>query len=681
MGIEITTGEEGPRKKFITLIDTRDNSQFEIQTRSEQEFSTAEPARFIFPIDAAEKTQAETIVLPNRDLVVWDVNNKSVHSSTTDDQDIKVDDGQYNLELTGTAMKIYFAVSGSFSITCTDQSLVIEFDTNEDVAIGARSFHDTPETIIYTSDDPAELSEAVSYFGATIDESTPDRSYPTFRHHPPLVRSADTLDIPDYLKKPDTGITLRVPPSVDEIVRVTSLAYYLGAEVQPDETITQPVLATSTGFQIELDGRNEDHKVNQVLEKVVFLDCMARSGQLYDWDLLERRQLDGRISLPFADIYEQPLAARVESYLTTDYTDLRHVIPEWPLTVTIDPTESRLELLPLIAHELAHVNVLSEDTTTNGMKNGFKQDLVRTDRVGTSDHVWAAPGYPLRENKITAEAYRESVSTKLIRSPRTKMVVASNVADQQTIQSYYDLTNWFNMDFELQENVSQSELKDLIAEPAGVFQYIGEVTEEGFRCSDGYLDTRNVFEANATTFLLHGCRTIKHAENLLDRGCYAGITTDGDPSNLTATEFGRALGKLLITGFPLRTAARVVSRVTDYSPSYTILGDGGIPVRQSASSGCPTLLELEANGYEDEFRAWLNSYVNRSFAIGSTFTDKFDVRSTTSLNPTRVGPFTLSREELTDELEKEVAPVSWDGHIYLSNESLFKGLPGLQAWE
>lgn len=668
MGIEIISGEQGPRKRIITLTDTRDNSQFEIQTRSDQELRYADGSDFIFPVDTAKQTQADTIILPNRKVVIWDSVRETVLESTAETSKIERGPGRYNIELTATPMKIYFAVQGSITVESTLSSLFIQIDGGDNAIIGGRSFHRTPETIIRTTKEPSDLAEAISHLSATISEDSPLRTYPTFRDHPPLLEVSEALDIPSDLDQPDTGIELHVPEDIGSISQVAPLAFYLGGRVIPEtDLVNRPVLTTQSGFTWELSGeQNPWDKANQTLEQVFFLDCLARSSQLYNWDLLERVEVAENVDISFDEIFELPLAERVEKYLDLPYEKIESAVPDWPLTVGIEAPENQIEALPFIARDLAQVRVYPNEGSLELRPETFEPNTI--------EHAWAGNEYRKYTNRITAEAYKATASTNLTRSPRTKMIVVSNVEDDKDIQEYYNPPSWFNMDFEFGQDVTRDELRQLLSEPAGIFQFIGQLTEDGFRCSDGHLDTSTVFESNATTTLLHGCDSYQQAENLLEKGTYSCLVTHSQDSNEVATEFGTSLGKLIIAGFPLRTATNIVTSATGYSTPYTILGDGGIPVRHKNSSGSPTLLEIQS-GKGKKVEIQVHSYVNRAFGLGSTFRDKFDHRNATSLNPTTVGPFPFLLERLIDELEREIVPVQWDGKIYSSHELLLEELP------
>lgn len=690
MGVEIISGTKGERKQVITVIETRTNATFDVPTDTEQDFCEGDPAQFLFRIDKTYTSQAGRIVLPVRKLIVWDRTAEEFVDVVTAGDDRQFDHGHYNLELPTSPMKLFFAVESAFTVEAEYNQITLDFESTTRLAVGARSRHKTPATVIEVSDDTADLMAAISCFGAAITTDDPTRSYATLRDHPPLIERGDALQIPADLDPPETGIELRVPPTEAYVYPIAPLAYYLGATVAPvasDES--DPLLTTADGWAYPLTAAdNYEATVNRVLKQVFFLDCVTRTGQRFGWGLEERDAVAADLDLPLDALYDQSLARRIRQYLEVPYAEIADAIPTWPLTVDIEPTVARAELLPYVAHELAHVRTISSPgqyQTVRGASSAggnrqssigyFGPELVDPEPVETVEHAWAANLHPLDANKLSAEACRATASGQLTDTPQTKLVVVNNRTDGGAIDDYYERANWSNVEFEFADNVSRTELREVLSNPAGLFHYIGSVTDEGFECTDGFLDAGSLVEAGPATFLLNGCQSFHQAATLVAKGCHAGVASLGASPAPEAAPFGIGVGKLLLTGFSMRAAVPNAARVTGFSNPYTILGNGGITVRQGNTSGCPACVKIEpAPG--GNYQVTVNAHVGPGFRLGTLFKDKFDHLSTWTLAPATVGPTTVSKEKLIDEISQEMMPVEWQGQIYLSDEILLGELFG-----
>lgn len=688
MSVEITSGTKGDQKKVITVIETRNNATFDIPTDSRQRLSTSDSIDFLFDVDKISEGRASKITLPIRKLAVWSHNKeKLVDFVSTDDEERQFDRRQYNIELLTSPMKIFLSVNSSFTVNTQHDEITLEFDSKSTIHVGARSRHKAPDTVIEVPDDITALMKAVSYFGDSIEPTGPERSYATLRDHPPLLKRSDALHIPSDLDAPETGIEIRVPATEEYVFPVVPLAHYLGATVTPlpsDES--NPVLTTRDGWDFSLATANDyAETINRILKQVFFLDCVTRSGHRFDWNLKEREKIEASVDLQFDALYDQSLAQRVQRYLQVPYSKIADVVPRWPLTVDIEPTVDRVELLPYVAHELAYVRTISNPDryqTVRGASSAggdrqssigyFGPDLVEPESTDTTEHVWASSQYPLDANKLTAEARRATVSGQLTELPKTKLVIVSNQTDESTVREHYEekeRSNWPHVEFEFAENVSQSELREYFSSPADLLHYNGTITDEGIECTDGFLDVRSLFEAKPATFLLNGCQSFQQADLLIEKGCHAGVASLGSSSTDKATPFGIGIGKLLLTGFSMRAAVPIAARVTDFSKPYTLIGNGGITVKQGNTSGCPAFVQVEPASGEN-YQVTVHTHVGPGFRLGTLFKDKFDHLSAWTLPPTTIGPITVSKDELMDEMYPEVMPVEWQGHIYLSDEIL-----------
>lgn len=131
----------------------------------------------------------------------------------------------------GSHIKTYFQIPALFTLTQTEDQFTVDIDRPSRVVIGARAWHLFPEQTIHIRPDPLDLLAAVSRFGSVLKTTSPERSYPTLRGHPPAIQVSTNRDIPSDLTVPDTDIELTVRPEFADICAVFPLAYYLPATV------------------------------------------------------------------------------------------------------------------------------------------------------------------------------------------------------------------------------------------------------------------------------------------------------------------------------------------------------------------------------------------------------------------------------------------------------------------
>lgn len=694
MSVEITSGTKGDQRKVITVVETRNNATFDIPTDAKQRLSESDSSKFLFDVDKTSEGRVSKIVLPIRKLAVWSHSDEElVEFVSTGDDEREFARRHYNVELLTSPMKIFLSVDSAFTISTKYKEIVLQFDAQSNICVGARSRHKTPNTVIEIPDDVTDLMRAISHFGDSIEPNGPERSYSTLRDHPPLIKRSDSLHIPSDLDVPKTGIELRVPATEEYVFPTVPLAYYFGASVRPlssDES--EPVLSAGDSWEFSLStGDDYETAISRVLKQVFILDCVTRTGHRFDWKLKEREEIEPNVDLEFDALYDQPLARRIQRYLEVPYSKISDIVPQWPLTVDIEPSVDRAELLPFVAHELAYVRTISNPEryqTIRGASSAggdrqssmgfFGPDLVEPESTNTVEHVWAGNQYPLNANKLSAEASQATASGKLTELPQTKIVVVNNRTDDATVKSHFggnERSNWPHVEFEFAENVSQSELRERLSSPADLFHYNGSVTDEGIECSDGFLDVRSLFEAKPATFLLNGCQSFQQAELLVEKGCHAGVASLGTSPTDKATPFGIGTGKLLLTGFSMRAAVPIAARVTGFSKPYTLIGNGGITVKQGNTSGCPTFVQVEPASGEN-YQVTVRAYTGPGFRLGTLFKDKFGHLSTWTLPPDTIGPTTVSKEDLIDEMYPEIMPVEWQEHIYLSDEILHEEMFG-----
>jgi hypothetical protein len=254
---------------------------------------------FPFPVDDAVRLSADRLRLsPPVAAYVRDADGEMVRSIEGIANE-EIPEGIYSIELCAP-IKLYFHVEEALSIGATFDEMSFEFESETVIVVGGRSFHRRPSGTVTTTD-PTDMMAAISTFGSALKTTSPERAFPTLRGHPPAIELGDELHVPADLQPPETGVTMKVPPTLESVFVVAPLAYYLGARVVPGNT---PRIVADD-FEHPLDvARGFETAVEQVLKRAFLLDCVTRTEGLYPVDLYERRQLESTVELDFAALYD-----------------------------------------------------------------------------------------------------------------------------------------------------------------------------------------------------------------------------------------------------------------------------------------------------------------------------------------------------------------------------------------
>lgn len=669
----------------LEIIDRIERQRYPIYSPSQ---FTPEPVtadQFLFPVDTGITVTTEEIRLPTVvPIYVRDSAGNLVGEAEhfTHEQ---FPDNDYHIEL-NTPIKLYLHVSSTVEIGADATQTYLRFDGDTDVAIGARSSHSQPAATITTSKDPEDLMAAVSLFGSALKTTSPERSYPNLRGHPPVVELGKQLSLPAGLQKPDTGVQIEIPPKYEYIYAVAPLAYYLGADVVPGPS---PKLTTETGFEHPLTSTNGfEAEVEQVLKQTFFLDCVTRTEGFYEIDLYERNAIESEVDLDFPALYGKSIGEQLEQYLEVPYNIVADYVPEWKLTTHIAPTPKNVDSLSYVVDDLA---IIRSPTTTTVEESDISakavSDFMRAETFtrsvspssSTTSYLepesteslvqtWIGDGIPVGAGKATAEAFRN----RLDRTPKEGDIDITVVCNDEqmreectAIDKGYGSRDELPFDITLRHDLSKDELRDVLVSRTDFFHYIGHIDESGFDCSDGKLDVAELETVNVDAFLLNACQSYDQGLHLIEAGSIGGIVTLSDVINSGAVRIGRATARLLNRGFPLQAALEIARGESIVGGQYIVVGDGSLPIAQ-AESGTPNVCEIESVGenYETEIR----TYPTTQHDLGSMVIPYIKDNEQYFLGSGTLKTFTLSQKELMQYLCLEDIPVLINGSLNWSSE-------------
>ena len=223
----------------------------------------------------------------------------------------------------------------------------------------------------------------------------------------------------------------------------------------------------------------------------------------------------------------------------------------------------------------------------------------------------------------------------------------------------------------MHHDLTTGELEGILTSGTDFLHYIGHIEAGGFECADGTLDASELESVGVGAFFLNGCASYEQGMALVERGAIGGVVTLTDVINTGAIRIGRAMGRLLNSGFPLGVALELAREESVVGSQYLVVGDSGLAVAQ-AQNGTPNLCEI--NQTSGGFRLEFHTYPTPKAGMGTMnlpLIKGADIRSLTSNN---LQSFELSRQELSQFLLLEEAPVRINGNLRWPSQIDFDSL-------
>lgn len=664
-----------PGMPAVEIFDPVERHRYRLETPEESAPREIDPESFLFPVDRAIRIKTTEFGLPNVVAIYVRSEEGRLLAEAEHFAAVSLPKDRYVIEVC-SPVKLYLEVESTLEISSDQNSMRIEFDDEIPVSIGARSAHERPECTLTTTEDPVDMLAVLSAFGSALKTTSPERSFPTLRGHPPTVALGDELSIPEELKRPDTGVTIQLEPSYKTIYTAGSLSYYLGASV---ERGTENRLVTDEGFVKPLGSGSEfDANVEQILKQIFLFDCVTRTQGLYRVELEERHQVEDRIEFDFGDLYEQPFTTRLQRYLEPSFEVVSDLVPQWGLTAHMLPTSAGIQILPYLVDDLAVVQVHEPNsierpasptaiadvtpiadgafTRSSGSSVITTQDFVRPPRTDAVEQVWFGDGTPIGASKAVPAAYEN----RLDRTPTSSDIDVTVVCNETTMNKEEGLLNEIygsrediSLNLQIERDVTRTELRELLTERLDFIHYIGHIDDEGFDCSDGKLDISTVNEVNVAAFLLNACESYVQGKNLIEAGSIGGIVTLSEVINESAVRMGKTLAELLNTGFPLYAALEIARRESLMGARYIVIGDGKIALNQPMSAPQLVRLQHRESSSDVQFRSFPTSRID----LGSMILPHLPSNERHSLVSRQLEWENVPNREIAEFLQLENVPV------------------------
>ncbi|MXR51918.1 hypothetical protein GRX03_09930 [Halovenus sp. WSH3] len=679
----------------IEIIDRLEQLRYQLQTPTEVTPEPVPSDSFFFPVGMGVSIETDAVTLPNpASVIVRDPDGDMVAEIEHLDSQ-RLPEGSYILDLS-TQIKTYMEVTGPVEITAEIMSIQFEFTEQTTVNIGFRSRHTRPAATIETTGKPRDLMRAVSAFGSALKSTSPERSFPTLRGHPPRLELGHTLEVPSQLNPPETGIEIAIPPERQYVYPVVSLAYYLGARVVP---AGQPQIRTDEGFVWRLDPTAFESQAERILKQVFLLDCLVRTEGFYNVSLHERQSLESELDLDWEALYHQSIGRRLESYLEVPFDPISEFVPTWPLVAHAAPSPETAEQLPFVVDDLAIVRTTDNPTTveptigtgqttesarSNALRRSSAvpstyrshdtedaptdQPYIQFEPTDSLEQGWIGDGVPIGANKLLVEAFENRLDREAGTGDISITIVLNDTRmdqERDLVDAAYGDRSDLPFDVSVHRDLSVEQLRTTLREECDFLHYIGHAEQDGFECPDGKLDAGTLDRTGVDAFLLNACSSYHQGIKLIEAGAIGGIVTLADIISNEAVSIGELIAKLLNTGFPLGAALSIASEESILGGQYTVVGDGGLTVTQP-SSRTPNLVQIQSDN--QAYAIDISLFPADSSGFGTIYAPLIEsLDSLYFLASGNTGEIQVSKQELCEFLDLEDVPVRIDGEFTWSS--------------
>lgn len=675
----------------LLMRDPIENAQFELYTDRVVNPVETDTEQFVLPVDSAVTVTAEELEIPRLVNVFLRDDSETVVGESANQQVATYDENWYSLDIDIGPMKLQAVVDSAVTVRRSENTTFVRFEDAKEIALGARSLHESPAGTITIGDDVEDAMRAISLSSSALKTTSPERSFPTLRGHPPLIERGDAFDAPDAFERPETNVTIEIPRDYGDLFRVSSLAYYLGADVVPGDSRILDVggerynLDSECGFEAE---------VSKLLKHVFFLDCVIRTEGFYPVNLHECNVVKDALTFDLAEVYDASFAERLRWYLDVPYEVTESHFPQWKLTADIESSPDHVEAIPFVTNELATVRIpgtgekpevhdepeeLTEFYRTNGAAGRSTpgeesmtdwSNVVKPDKTDAIEHAWIADGFPLGASKTWVESYLRRLDRPAREQDSISIDIVCNeemMSEEDIVEEFYGTRDIFEFDITVHYDLTTDELAEIFQNDIDFLHYIGHVDKAGFQCTDGTFDARMLDEVNIDAFLLNACKSYEQGNALVKRGSYGGIVTLANISNDPAVRIGRTLARLLNNGFSLQAGLSVARNVTLFGNKYITIGDGTLQLVQS-KNGTPIAAEVERTG--DGYRLTLRGFPTQRTSIGSLYLPHVKQNTRHYLNSGIIGTFEVTQSDLREFFSRGVVPVLFNGGLTWSDELL-----------
>ena len=502
-------------------------------------------------------------------------------------------------------------VDGRTRVSVDDQSCAT-LHPSGNAAVGwvASDGDDGPAEISLPSRDPAGVAAAVEAAAVSLPETeTPERTWPAARNDAPVVIDSgrDRGISPSEVDRPDTGVELRLPDSLEFVVGTATLAVYTGAEVSVDGNATEARLrAAGSEWSLGSDPDAVDRRASSWLRRVFHLDCHVRAAGQHGSRLQNHDSVLAAVEADAETLYELPLAERVARYLTAD-DRVDDKLPAWPEVLHVEPEVDQLTSvvgtlgrLPDVrlprARQMELPDMLYQERAREAIRGpeSVNQPTLRLAPSSTGEAAvvgWAAPGKPAGSFNFSSSP-APSPSTARDDGPlRSTIIECGDERGGETAQKWRETVGDGEIDLSVVSNPTVAQLRECLRDDRDVIHVAGHDPGEGIVCADGEtfdrLDVPSTVGARVVVWNVCGSEAL--ARETTEAGADASIGTLGTLYRADARDDGADLAGLLSHGWCVERAVDLLRRKR--SPlGWAVVGDGATRVARSPAVSPPLVV-------------------------------------------------------------------------------------------
>jgi hypothetical protein len=591
-------------------------------------------------------------------------------------------DGRYELRIE-TPLKLYIRFDGAFELSFPGYERgVLSLESPRPLRIGFRSRDESPPDAVVVPKTPEGVATALSALPVSHRSTTADRSFNSMRTHPPLVEFGDEPSIPEEVAvgKPDTGVELTLPPDLSVLLPAASLVHYLGADLRTEPgvepTLTTPETTVSLGR-----GREYEQRVTCLLRRCFWLDCLVRSAGPHSADVREVDLLD-ELAIDADALYDATIGERVDAYRDAAYERIADRLPDWHLSLYVEPTYENVQTLPYVLGNVPQLfsprsgSLSGPDRLDSSLSDFYRAsdepvptvELLEPDLGPSRFHGWLSDGVALDTFKALPEAYENRSAFRARADEPISVVSVLNEGDMddehaQATDIYRRRAEQLDIDVDVRESLTTAELARTIESRHDLLHFIGHCEESGLRCPDGNLSISSVEASRAQTFFLNACGSYEEGVEMVRKGSVAGAVTFEKVLDSHAAKVGTAFARLVVHGYSIERALSLARRRVIMGKDYAVVGDGTHVLTQTESLVGPEI-SLEKTD-DDQFS--LTYRMPTPTRTGS----RMKVHLAESERPTLIGneqQYTLDREQLVSFLRTGEFAVIYRRDVHWSTE-------------
>ena len=593
----------------LRVVDAAKN---EVEIEIEDWVPGGEPLEIDRDVDGIVTGRAK-LIRTSRHLVVIESTEQNGLIQLAIDGTRDFSHGSYLIQI-GGPIDSFVRIECGFRIDSdiTNDTVTLTLDGSPQTTLGFRSLGDFPGFTLTVPRTSRGLASAISKFGEVHRTDSPDRSYPSMRRHPPLVEFDEELSADDLLERSsEATIKIILNDSLESVFLATSLAYYLDAKIDV-ETGGSPAIETSEVCHEFANLDTLHREFSALLQRVFYLDCLVRNVGPYGMDI-EELSLLGHLPFDPHEAYDLAPDERLAEYLATPFEEFSDSFPDWPLTISIDPTWDHAPALPYIAHRLGLVvpptpraidkrSFIQQSISARIRSESANSSVLSLDGANIIDpgestgqmQGWMAEGIAVNAFNTTSAAFANRarflstsrpLSILVVLNDRTMSSEFSSV--QETYSERIDLSE---SDVRIYEDISSGLLAEMLEEPFDFLHFIGHCDSEGILCSDGYLSPRELSICNVQTFFLNACRSYQIGRELVQMGSVAGAVTVSDVLDAQAMKVGSTFAWLICSGHSIERSLWMSRVQAILNRQYTVVGDGTHTLVASEST-IPTIMQ------------------------------------------------------------------------------------------